>query len=214
MESKIRLAPLCPTRPTCKLTHSSRQSVRANTQEQQRQVEEAAQGLTQRLSAFPASERHSLRAPETKGPSASRRLAARPGPLAQLLSGPAGSPGRPPPAPLPSGLSPHPSLAGDSLLCVSPRAHSPRNAGLFSNATRGSQASPTRPDRLGVRGGVWTRTRERGTQSRADLTAAAPPLQSSLGSATYGLDKQPSHYAPRRLPPRAAPSPQSAPKSR
>lgn len=78
---------------------------------------------------------------------------------------------------------------------------SPRNSGLFSKATRGPVFStPARVTR--VRGGVWDKKRERGTQSKADLTAAAspppPPLQSSLKSANSWLEKQPSHPAPHR----------------
>lgn len=124
-----------------------RQRVSANTQEQQRQVEEAAQGLTQHLSAFPASERHSLRAPRPRGPSASRRLAARLRAARSAFVWPGWEP-RPPasPAPLRSGSFSTPiTRRGLAAVGVSPgplpsqfRALFKRNSGFagFSHPAR------------------------------------------------------------------------------
>ena len=180
MESKIRLAPLYPTRLTCT---PLRQSGSANTKEQQRQVEEAAQGLTQHLSAFPASERSSLRASGTKGPSASRPV---PGSarrrslsfcLARLGAPAARLPGTPS---LWIFLHTHHSPMTSCYVFLS-LAPSPRNPGLFSNATGCSLASPTGPVRLGSgRGpGVGSgRGKERGAH-KAGLTPRSPPPPSA-----------------------------------
>lgn len=207
MESKIRLAPLYLAKLTCKITHSSSSERLCQYQRTTKASWEVCTGLTEHLFAFPASERSSSKAPGTKGtlciPS-SRPLCS--APLAQLLSGPVGSPGRPPPG-------------TPSLWIFLHTHHSPMTSccGFLSLAPSlpfkralGSLASPTRPGRLGLGTGPgWglEKGNREGHTKPTDPTADPLPLQSSLGSATYWLDKQPSHPAPRQAPTSEPPHP-------
>lgn len=92
------------------------------------------------------------------------------------------------------------------------RAPSPRNPGLFSNATGCSLASPTGPVRLGSgRGpGVGSgRGKERGAH-KAGLTPESPPppsaKQPAISEPTGGINN-PSIPLPARLPPKGRPLP-------
>lgn len=173
------------------------------------------------MSAFPASERSSLRAPGTKGPSASRPApsSARRHSLSFCLARLGAPAARLPGTPslwifLHTHHSPMTSCCG--FLSLAP---SPRNPGLFSNATGlfagfSHRAGKTRV-RKGARGGVWERKRERGTQSPADPTAAPSSLcKAAWDQRPTGWINNPPIPLPARLPPKATPSPQSAPKSR
>lgn len=99
MERKIRLAPLYPTRLRCRITRSSSERLC----QYQRTTKASKAAAQAQLSTGPLS-----RLPKaTCAPGIEGTLRSRPArcsaPLAQLLSGRAGSPAARPPAPLPSG---------------------------------------------------------------------------------------------------------------
>lgn len=122
-------------------------------------------------------------------------------------------PGRdpPPPAPFPPDLPPSTPITRRQAVggfCPSP----PPLAIPGSLQTRmGLRRLPPRP---GCAGQGWGPGQKRkGHTKRADLTAGPlpQPLQSSLGPAIHGLEKQPSHPAPRRLPLRPPHPPRARP---
>lgn len=179
MESKIRLALLYPTRLTCKITHSSSSERLCQYQSTTKASWGGYTRLNSALVRFPRFLKKVCAGPRDQ------EDPPHPAPPAQLLSGPAGSPGRlPPPHPVLSGPFSTPITRRWLVVGFSPRPLPSQSRALLKRDSRFTSFYHPARDSSGLEGGpggVWKRKREGYTKPSWPTAAPLPVSAKQTG---------------------------------